>query len=127
MVYSNQTTGNIDETIEKLMQSAARNQFGVLGIHDLKEKMADKGVTFERKCRILDVCNPNQAKKVLEANMNIAVALPCRIAVWQENDKVTIAAIKPTVLLDMFESPQLKPVAQEVEQTIIRIIDEACK
>jgi uncharacterized protein (DUF302 family) len=127
MIYSNQTTGSIEETVEKLKQSASRNQFGVLGIHDLKEKMAAKGITFGCECRIMDVCNPNQAKKVLEANINIATTLPCRIAVWQDNEKVRVAAIKPTVLLDMFESPQLEPVAKEVEQTIIRIIDEACK
>jgi uncharacterized protein (DUF302 family) len=99
----------------------------VLGIYNLKEKMANKGVEFGPECQIVEVCNPNQAKKVLEGNMSISTALPCRISVWRENDKVKVSTIKPTYLLDMFESSELKPVAEQVEQNLIKKINTACE
>lgn len=127
MMYSRQTAGEVQDVVDKLQQAASENQFGVLGIHNLKEKMEAKGVEFGTECQVLEVCNPKQAKKVLEQNMSISTALPCRISVWREGDKVTVATIRPTILLDMFQSPELKEVAEEVEQTIIRIIDTACR
>jgi len=36
-----------------------------------------------------------------------------------------LATLKPTTLLAMFNSPQLKDVAQEVEDTILKIMKEA--
>jgi uncharacterized protein (DUF302 family) len=127
MLYSKETVGTVEGTVEKIEQAAAENQFGVLGIYNLKEKMADKGVEFGPECRIVEVCNPKQAKKVLEGNMSISTALPCRISVWQEGDKTKVATIKPTLLLDLFASPELKPVAEQVEQVLIQIIDTACQ
>ena len=126
MLYSKETTGTVQEVVEKIRQAASQNQFGVLEVFDLKEKMADKGVEFGPECQIVEVCNPMQAKKVLEANMSISTALPCRISVYQEGDKVKVATLKPTILLNLFGNPELEPVAQSVEDTIIRIIDSAC-
>jgi len=111
---------------EKLQQAAAANSFGVLGVHDLKEKMAAKGVALGPECRVFEVCNPVQAKKVLEADMAIANALPCRICVYEEAGKVWVSTLKPTAVLALFGHPELQEVAREVEAAILRIIDAAC-
>ena len=37
--------------------------------------MAKKGVMFARECRIFEVCNPHQAQRVLEANLEVSAAL----------------------------------------------------
>jgi uncharacterized protein (DUF302 family) len=50
--------------------------------------------------------------------------LPCRISVYEEEGKTILATLKPTALLEIFEEPQLKPVAQEVEDTIIKIMNQ---
>jgi len=94
-------------------------------IHNLKETMAKKGVEFARECLIFEVCQPQQAKKVLEQNMSISTALPCRISIYEEGGKTILATLKPTTMLAMFNVPQLKEVAQEVENTIVTIMKEA--
>jgi uncharacterized protein (DUF302 family) len=71
------------------------------------------------------VCQPQQAKKVLEENMSLSTALPCRISIYEEDGKTILATLKPTTLLAMFNVPQLKGVAQEVEDTIVKIMKEA--
>ncbi len=88
--------------------------------------MAEKGVQFGPQCRIIEVCNPMQAKKVLEKNMTISTALPCRISVYQEGGKVKVTTLRPTVLLNLFGNPELEPVARDVEDTMLHIIDSAC-
>ena len=125
MLYVQEVMGNVDDIVGKIEQADQDNDFGVLDIHDLKQKMVAKGVDFAPECRIIEVCNPNMAKEVLENNMAISTALPCRISVYEENGKVKIATIRPTYMLGLFDSPALKSVAQSVEETIIKIISVA--
>ena len=125
MLYVQEVFGSVDDIVGKIEQAAKDNDFGVLDIHDLKQKMASKGVDFAPECRIVEVCNPHKAKEVLENNMAISTALPCRISVYEEDGKVKIATIRPTYMLNLFDSPGLKSVAQSVEETIIKIISVA--
>jgi len=74
----------LDRVAKDLEDAVARHHFGVLGVHDLKAAMAKKGVDFGPECRVFEVCNPHQAKKVLEANLEISTALPCRISLYEE-------------------------------------------
>ena len=128
MLYTRETDGSVQDVLERLGQSIKEHHFGVLGQIDLKSKMADKGVPFDHECVILEVCNPKQAKKVLEQNLAVSTSLPCRISVYEQDGKVTVATVKPTVLLGMYEgSEALKPVAEDVEKTLIAIIDAACE
>ena len=127
MLYEKEAKGTIDEVVTKIEEAAAANQFGVLGIHDLKQKMNAKGVDFGPECRVLEICNPGKAKTVLEADISISNALPCRISVYEAEGKVKVSTLKPTQLLGLFERPELEPVAKEVEEALFRIIDAACE
>ncbi len=110
-----------------LEEAVARHKFGVLGVHDLQAKLAEKGVVFPRECRIFEVCNPHQAKKVLDANLEISTALPCRISVYEEGGVTKLATIKPTAMIDLYSTPGLKDVAREVEDTLEAIMAEAAR
>ncbi len=121
------TRKSLDEVGQALAAAAQKHKFGVMGVHDLKAKMQEKGVEFHRECRVFEVCNPQQAKKVLEANAEISTALPCRISVYEEGDGVTLATLRPKALLAMFGTPELQSVAEDVENTLFAIMQEAAK
>jgi len=108
-----------------LQAAVTANHFGVMQVHNLQETMVKKGVEFSHQCLIFEVCQPQQAKKVLEENMDVCTALPCRISIYEDGGKTMLATLKPTVMLEMFHTPQLNGVAQEVEQTIVKIMQEA--
>lgn len=127
MLYVQEARGAMEEVASKLEAAAAENKFGVLAVHDLKQKLNAKGVDFARECRVFEVCNPGKAKTVLEADMSISNALPCRISVYEEGGKVKVSTLKPTAILGLFGRPELEPVAREVEDAMIRIIDASCK
>ena len=126
MIHVGETQGPIQSVVARLEKAAAENQFSVLGVHNLKEKMVSKGVDFTSECCVMEVCNPSKAREVLEENMSISTALPCRISIYPEGGKVKVATIRPTMLLNLFDSPELQNVAREVEDTLVRIIDTAC-
>jgi len=49
------------------------------------------------------------------------------LAVCEEDGMIKVSTLKPTRLLGLFGRPELEPVAKEVEDTMIRIIDAACE
>lgn len=119
------TDKTVSDTAVALQAAVLNNHFGVMQVHNLKETMAKKGVEFSRECLIFEVCQPQQAKKVLDQEMSLSTALPCRISIYEEGGKTILATLKPTTLLAMYNAPNLAGVAQEVEDTIVKIMKEA--
>jgi uncharacterized protein (DUF302 family) len=113
----------VSEAAAALQAAVKANHFGVMQVHNLKETMEKKGVEFPRECLIFELCQPQQPKKVLDENMSVSTALPCRISM--ESGKTILATLKPTALLAMFNAPHLDSVAREVETTIVKIMKEA--
>ena len=125
MLVTRSTNKTVGDTAAALEAAVQAHHFGVMQVHNLKETMVKKGVAFDRECLIFEVCQPQQAKKVLEENMSVSTALPCRISIYEEGGKTMLATLKPTTLLAMFNTPQLAQVAQDVENTIIAIMEDA--
>ena len=124
MLIKLSTNKSVSEAAIALHTAVEANHFGVMQVHNLKETMTKKGVKFEPECLIFEVCQPEQAKKVLDQNMSVSTALPCRISIYEEGGKTILATLKPTTLLAMFNAPQLEGVAQEVENAILKIMKE---
>ncbi|MBI2812830.1 MAG: DUF302 domain-containing protein [Opitutae bacterium] len=116
----------LETVCTRLSEIAAKHKFGVQAVHNLREKMESKGVPFGRECRVIEVCNPSHAQVVLNQNIEISTALPCRIAVYAEAGRTILATMKPTALLTMFNIPGAAATAQEVEDTMVRIMEETC-
>ena len=125
MLVKISTDKTVSEAAVALQAAVQANHFGVMQVHNLKETMAKKGVDFARECLIFEVCQPQQAKRVLDENMSVSTALPCRISIYEEGGKTMLATLKPTTLLAMFNAPHLEEMAQEVEDTIVKIMKEA--
>ena len=125
MLFKLTTSKTVSEAAAALQNAVVANHFGVMQVHNLKETMAKKGVQFGHECLIYEVCQPQQAKKVLEADMSLSTALPCRISIYEEDGKTIMATLKPTSLIAMFNESQLVGVAKEVEDAIVKIMQEA--
>lgn len=123
IVKSNKT---IDQASADLQEAVTDHGFGVLHIHNLKETMNKKGVEFTNECQIFEICNPQNAKEVLNDDMSLNMALPCRISVYQDDGETKIGMIRPKALLaSLSDSDSLLKVADEVERISIEIIEQA--
>ena len=125
MLFELSTAKSLSDVSAALHVAAQAHRFGVMHVHNLKETMAKKGVEFPRECLVFEVCQPQQAKKVLEGDMSVSTALPCRISVYEREGKTILATLKPTALLALFGVPHLEHVAREVEDVIVQIMKEA--
>jgi uncharacterized protein (DUF302 family) len=77
-------------------------------------------------CRVLEVCNPKQASEVLQRDMGVNLALPCRISVYEEGGTTRIGTLRPTALLGLVsQAAGLRAIADEVERAVVAMIEEA--
>jgi uncharacterized protein (DUF302 family) len=84
-----------------------------------------KGVPFEPECRVLEVCNPGQAAKVLKEDIDLNMALPCRVSVYEKDGHTQIGMMSPkAMLVQLSDSESLRAVAEEVESVLVASIEE---
>ncbi|CAK6699574.1 DUF302 domain-containing protein [Synechococcus sp. CBW1107] len=115
-----------EQASDDLQVAVTANGFGVLAVLDLGESLRSKGINFTEDCRVFEVCNPQQAAKVLMSNMKLTMALPCRISVYTEAGQTRIGMIRPEgMLLNLSSEPDLMEVAGEVESSATAIIQAA--
>ena len=126
MKYIVDSDKTVEQACEDLEAAVKDHQFGVLHVHDLKATLNKKGIDFANACKVCEVCNPKKANAVLNEDMSLNMALPCRISIWSENAKTHIGMISPKQMLALLSaSPALAKIADEVEQTAIDIIQQA--
>jgi uncharacterized protein (DUF302 family) len=126
MYYIIETEKSFNQASADLESAVKRNGFGVPHVHDLGTTLRMKGIVFDKQCKIFEVCNPEQAAKVLSTDMRLNMALPCRISVFTEKGKTKIGFIKPVQMLSgLSQDALLVQVAKEVEEKIIQMVDEA--
>jgi uncharacterized protein (DUF302 family) len=128
MLFQIETANPIDVIAAKLEASASKHQFGILYTHNLKETLARKGHEIAMECRVFEVCNPRQAKRVLDADGAISVALPCRISVYGSPDGAgpnKLATMLPTEMMKAFPGPEVEAAAREVETVLKQMMRDA--
>lgn len=72
--------------------------------------------------QVFKVFDPELGEPVQTQHLS---ALPCLIAVSQENQKVYLRSIRPTTLIEMFHEEALKEAALAVEEVVVASMDEA--
>ena len=126
MQYIVQSDKSFDAAVADLAAAVKRHQFGVLHMHDLGTTLRSKGIDFQQECKVLEVCSPSAAARVLDIDMDMNLALPCRISVWRRDGQTRIGMLEPERTLAMLsDDPALAAVAREVGDATRRMIDEA--
>lgn len=123
--YTVETNKSIDETVKALEKTLKEEQFGVLWDFDLTAKLQEKGLDFDSPYRVLEVCNPKEANRVLKEDKVIGYFLPCKIVVYEDEGKTKIGLPKPTTLIDLANNDKLSTIATDVENRLIHCIDQA--
>lgn len=120
------TNKTVDEAVQSIKEQLQTVKFGVLWELDLPAKLQEKGVDYETPYRVLEVCNPHEAKRVLTQNPMIGYFLPCKIVVYEGEDKKThIGLPKPTALVQVIGDPSLVDIAREIESVLVDAIQRA--
>ena len=123
--YAVKTDKTVVEAVKTVQKSLKENGFGTLWEMNVPAKLQEKGVDYHREAVILEVCNPKQAKRALEANPEAIYFLPCKVVVFDDDGQTTIGMMLPSVMLEALQDSNLNAFALEVEDALRQSIDLA--
>lgn len=122
-VYIAETEKSFDEAVVSVLKAVEQKGWTLFQVYDMKERLAAKG--FEQKpLKIIEICSGKYSNQFLNKNMLVSLCLPCKINVMEEDGKVKIASMRPTVISQFFPEVSRKE-AEEAERDIKGIIDNA--
>lgn len=122
--YTVETSKSRDEAVRDLEANLKDEKFGVLWNFDLTAKLQEKGTDFNTPYTILEVCNPQEANRVLSEDLMVGYFLPCKIVVYEEEGITKIGMPKPSALIQMVNNESIKEIAVDIEERLIGCIDK---
>ncbi len=122
--FSKIFTGNFDEAILKVTAELKEEGFGILTEVDIKKTLKKKLDVDFPKYKILGACNAPYAYKVLQAEENIGLMLPCNVIVYEnKSGKTVVAAIDPKASMQAIDNPELGKIAETVQGKLKSVIE----
>jgi uncharacterized protein (DUF302 family) len=114
---------NIEQAQTALAEQLKKEGFGIVSTLDLQAKFRQKlGLDFH-KYLIVGVCDPGSAHKVVQAEENIGLFLPCNMLLYERDGQVVLSVIRPSMTMRMVGNVALVPIAEDVEARLKKVFD----
>lgn len=112
---------SFDQVLPRIVDALKAEGLGILTEIDVKQTLAAKlGVEF-RRYRILGACHPPSAHRVLEAEPEVGLLLPCNVIVYElADDETMVSAFDPLEIARGM--PALEEVAADVRGRLERAL-----
>ena len=122
--YTVETSKSFDGAVQAIEQKTAEKGFRVLHTHDVAATLAEKGFSRD-PLKIIEICNARYASEALKKDVNIALMLPCPVAVYTQAGKTFISTMLPSTLVEFYPQAGIGEIASKVEQVVLEVINEA--
>lgn len=116
--FTTSTTLSFPDALARTKEVLAKAGFGILTEIDVQATMQEKLGASYRPYVILGACNPPLAHAAIQAQHDIGLFLPCNVIVYETEDGVRVAAIRPEAAMSMIENDALKKVAREAQEKL---------
>jgi uncharacterized protein (DUF302 family) len=120
--YSKKVNLSFEEAITRAKIELQKEDFGILTEIDVKATLKKKLDVDFQDYVILGACNPPNAYKSLQAEIEIGLMLPCNVIVYQKDEYVFVSAVMPTVAMGMINNESLKDIAINIENKLKKAI-----
>jgi uncharacterized protein (DUF302 family) len=117
--YKRVGSKGFDETIEAVERSVALHGFAVDQCHDIQGRLHAKGFPI-KPLVIFEIAPVGQAK-----DSAMSLIMPCRIHIYEDEGRVIVAALRPTLFTAVFPEHQIDEIAAEIERVIVQVVDSA--
>ncbi|MFH2049074.1 MAG: DUF302 domain-containing protein [bacterium] len=120
-IFEKKTDKSFDEVVTNIENQTAEHKFRVLAVHNVQETLAGKG--FERgPLKIIEICNAGFAHNALQKDPRVALFMPCRYAVYTEDNKTVVKLLSPNMISVMMPEAGLDELAASVDETMKSIM-----
>jgi uncharacterized protein (DUF302 family) len=113
--------------LARVKEALSREGFGILTEIDVAATFERKlGIEF-RPYTILGACNPPLAHQALTLEREIGLLLPCNVVVYagDEPGSSVVSAMDPVEALELTGREEIRPIAVEVRQRLMRALQSA--
>lgn len=97
--------------------------FGVLTEIDVRATLKQKLDVDFRPYVILGACNPQLAKRALEADPGVGLLLPCNVVVTEEEGAAVVSIADPRAMFAIVRNDTLQPIVDEAERRLRAAFD----
>jgi uncharacterized protein (DUF302 family) len=113
---------SFDQAVTKVTDELKGEGFGILTTIDVRDTLKKKlNVDFHNYI-ILGACNPPLAHRVLEADDQAGLLLPCNVVVQESGGRTRVSAFDPLTMGKIMVNPEVEPLAAEVRKKLERVI-----
>jgi uncharacterized protein (DUF302 family)/glutaredoxin len=119
MGISTVASGSYEEVVDRTVEALKAQNFGVQAEIDIQATLKKKLDVDMPKQLILGACNPGIAHRLLEAEPEIGLLLPCNVTIREiGEDRFAVSAVHPVKLLAMIGREDLMPIAMEARDKL---------
>lgn len=92
-IYSKETKKDFDDVVEDLLISIGEHNFRLNQHARIGKAIAKRENIPFPAVTVLHFCNLDYAKQLLELAPDYLLRMPCRISIWQKEDKTTLIEV----------------------------------
>lgn len=124
--YKKEIEGTFALVLPRVKEALLGEGFGIISEIDVRNTIKKKlGKDFD-DYTILGACNPSFAHTALLIDRDIGLFMPCNVIVYERQDmpgRVVIAAVRSTFAMSVVENPEIKALAETVEEKLKKAVD----
>jgi uncharacterized protein (DUF302 family) len=126
MIHEHLSPYGLDETVEMIVKNAKAEGWVSSGVKPLEKSIAKHGGGKVLPVRLIDLCEPHHAEKILnsDAERYVSVMMPCTISVYERADgKIYVSHMNAGLVGRMFGGKIAEVMAGPVTEQQNRFIN----
>lgn len=97
------STLNVEDIASKMQDACDKYKFSLLQTYNFFDILETKGFPIEKKVFVFEICQAKMASKILTANPEFSIFMPCRISVYEQGGTTVISTMNMEPILKVFE------------------------